>query len=233
MAPSHRQQAVSEEKPQKPPCRVRMWYIYPMTANPPDNRYRRRFLVEFTASESDLADRLGAVHGSKRRAIVNGLQLLESGALESLRARVAALEQERDAAKAAAAKAAESLKAAKEQAAGAREQASAAKETASDLRAERAAHNKTKAELARAQNQLASAEQALAAAQSEQQRYASALPTVAYCHECGKFVPQSEWSEQAAEGGVVHVYHSKHEYRPKGSFMTKYPTVMFWRGGSK
>lgn len=203
-----------------------------MTANPPDNRYRRRFLVEFTASESDLADRLGAVHGSKRRAIVTGLQLLESGVVESLRAQVAALEQERDAAQAAAAKAAEGLKVAKEQAAGAREQASAAKETAADLQAERAAHNKTKAELAQAQRELASARQGLASAQSEQQRYASALPTMAYCRECDRFVPPTEWSERTADGGVVHVYHSKHEYRPKGS-MIKYATVMFWRGGSK
>ncbi|MGD0247740.1 MAG: hypothetical protein ABSB75_01680 [Candidatus Limnocylindrales bacterium] len=203
-----------------------------MTSSPPDNRYRRRFLVEFTASESDLADRLGAAHGSKRRAIVNGLQLLESGVVESLRAQVAALEKERDAAKAAAAKAGESLKAAKGQVEDAKGQAADAKTTARELRAERAAHRRTEAELEQAQVEGASATDALAEAQSELQRYASALPTMAYCPDCGKFVPPTEWSEQAAEGGVVHVYHSKHEYRPKGS-MTKYPTVMFWRGGSK
>jgi DNA repair exonuclease SbcCD ATPase subunit len=203
-----------------------------MTPNPPDNRYRRRFLVEFTASESDLAERLGALHGSKRRAIVTGLQLLESGSIESLRAQVAALENERDAAKAAVAKAAESLKAAKEQAAAAREQASGAKETVAELKAERAAHNKTKAELAQAKREIATAGMALASAQSDLQRYASALPTMAYCPDCGKFVPATQWSERAAKGGVVHVYHSKHEYRPKGS-ITKYPSVMFWRGGTE
>jgi uncharacterized coiled-coil DUF342 family protein len=130
-----------------------------MASNPPDNRYRRRFLVEFTAAESDLADRLGAVHGSKRRAIVKGLSLLESGEAESLRAQVAALERERDAAKAAASKAGESLKTAKEQAAD-------AKEAASELRNERAAHNKTKAELAQVQRDFSATRQALAEAQA-------------------------------------------------------------------
>ncbi len=196
-----------------------------MTANPPDNRYRRRFLVEFTPAESDLAERLGAVHGSKRRAIVTGLGLLESGEVEALRGQVAALEKERDAARAAASRAGESLKAAKERAAN-------AKEAAAELRAERAAHNKTKAELAQARREMASTLEALTAAQSELQRYASSLPTMAYCRECDKFVPLTEWSERAAEGGVVHVYHNKHEYRPRGS-ITKYATVMFMRGGTK
>src|ERR1035437_1274803 len=111
-----------------------------MTANPPDNRYRRRFLVEFTADESDLADRLGAVHGSKRRAIVTGLGVLGSGEGESVPAHVEALERERDAAKDAASKASENLKTAKEQ-------AGESKAVASELRAERAADKQTKADL--------------------------------------------------------------------------------------
>jgi hypothetical protein len=196
-----------------------------MTSSPPDNRYRRRFLVEFTPAESDLAERLGAVHGSKRRAIVNGLQLLESGEVESLRARVAALERERDAAKAAASKAAESLKTAKER-------ATDAKEAAGELRNERAAHNKTKAELAQAQRDLSATRQALVEAQAEAQYYASVLPTMAYCPACRDYAPSEEWDERPAEGGVVHVYHSKHGYQPKATF-TKLPSVMFWRGGSK
>jgi hypothetical protein len=196
-----------------------------MTSNPPDNRYRRRFLVEFTAAESDLAERLGAVHGSKRRAIVNGLQLLESGEVESLRGQVAALERERDAAKAAASKASENLKTAKERAAD-------AKETAAELRAERAVHNKTKAELAQTRREIASTRQALSTAQSEQQRYASALPTMAYCPGCEEYVPRTEWAEQPVEGGIVHVYHTKHRYQLKPAFM-KTQSVMFWRGGSK
>jgi hypothetical protein len=196
-----------------------------MTSSPPDNRYRRRFLVEFTAAESDLADRLGAVHGSKRRAIVNGLNLLESGEVESLRAQVGALEQDRVAAKAAASKAAESLKTAKDQAAD-------AKEAASELKTERAAHNKTKAELAQARRDLVATQQALAAAQADAQYYASVLPTMAYCPACRDYAPSEEWDERPAEGGVVHVYHSKHGYQPKATF-TKLPSVMFWRGGSK
>ena len=196
-----------------------------MTSNPPDNRYRRRFLVEFTAAESDLADRLGAVHGSKRRAIVTGLRLLDSGEIESLRAQVEALERERDAAKAAASKAGESLKTAKEQVAEART-------ATSELRAERAAHKQTKADLAQVRRELAGTQQALATAQSEQQRYASALPTMAYCPACEKYVPRTEWAEQAASDGFIHVYHTKHGYQPKQTF-TKQLSVLFWRGGTK
>jgi hypothetical protein len=196
-----------------------------MTANPPDNRYRRRFLVEFTPAESDLAERLGAVHGSKRRAIVTGLGLLESGEVEALRARVAALEKERDAAKAAASKAGERLATAKEQAAD-------AKEAANELRNERAAHNKTKAELAQVRREIASTRQELATAQSEQQRYAEALPTMAYCPACRDYAPRDEWDERPAEGGIVHIYHTKHGYQPKATF-TKLQSVMFWRGGTK
>jgi uncharacterized coiled-coil DUF342 family protein len=128
-----------------------------MTANPPDNRYRRRFLVEFTPAESDLAERLGGVHGSKRRAIVTGLGLLESGEVESLRGQVAALERERDAARAAASKASESLKTAKDR-------AGEVKETASELRAERSAHKATEAALAQAGRELASTRTDLVAA---------------------------------------------------------------------
>jgi len=196
-----------------------------MTSNPPDNRYRRRFLVEFTPAESDLAERLGAVHGSKRRAIVTGLGLLESGEVETLRAHVTALETERDAAKAAASKAGEGLKTAKARAAD-------AKETAAELREERAAHNKTKAELAQARREITSTRQDLATAQSEQQRYAAALPTMAYCPACRDLAPRNEWDEKPAEGGVVHVYHAKHGYQPRATIM-KLQSVMFWRGGSK
>jgi chromosome segregation ATPase len=203
-----------------------------MTSSPPDNRYRRRFLVEFTPSESELADRLGAAHGSKRRAIVNGLQLLESGVVESLRAQVAALEKERDVAKAAAARAVESLKTAKEQVSDAKEHAADAKSAARELRTERSAHRQTSSDLEQVVAELTATQQALESAQSELQRYAAALPTAAYCRECDKFVPNTEWAEQVAHDSVVHVYHNKHQYRPKGT-ITKWPTVMFWRGGSK
>lgn len=150
---------------------------------------------------------------------------MESDEVESLRAQVAVLEQERDAAKAAASKAGDSLKTAKDQ-------ASDAKEVASELKTERAAHNKTKAELAQARREIASTRQALATAQSEQQRNAAALPTMAYCPGCRDYAPRDEWDERPAEGGIVHVYHTKHGYQPRGTF-TKLQSVMFWRGGSK
>jgi hypothetical protein len=79
---------------------------------------------------------------------------------------------------------------------------------------------------------MASAQQALVTAQSEQQRYASVLPTMAYCPACRDYAPRSEWDEHPAEGGVVYVYHTKHGYQPKARF-GKLPSVMFMRGGTK
>ncbi len=130
------------------------------------------------------------------------------------------------------ARAGESLKTAKERAAEASEQAAEAKTAAREVRAERAAHRQTKAELEQTRLEITSTRQALVTAQSEVQHYASALPAMAYCPACRGYTPRSEWDERPAEGGVVHVYHTKHGYQPKAT-LTKLPSVMFMRGGTK
>ncbi len=191
-----------------------------MQAYPPD-RYKRRFLVEFTPSESDLLDRLGMSRGTKRRAILDGLRLLESGELEALRERLAAAERERDAALT-------ETTATAAQLAEAGTLRDAAKAATAHLRDERAALKLARADLRQAKQDLAGARQDLAAAQAEGRRLAALVPHVAYCPACSKYVSEEEWAAQAAGQGVVHVYHQRHGYRAKGS-ITQYPSVLFWR----
>lgn len=191
-----------------------------MQPHPPD-RYKRRFLVEFTPNESDLLDRLGLSRGTKRRAILDGLRLLESGELETLRGSVAALERERDAA------AAEAAVAAAQVAEGGtlRDELMA---TTSRLRDERGDLKSARASLRQAKQDLGSARRDLAAAQAEIRRLASLVPHHAFCAACGKYVPETEWAEQPTEKGGVHVYHKRHGYRPKATFGENY-SVLFWR----
>jgi chromosome segregation ATPase len=188
-----------------------------MQQHSPD-RYKRRFLVEFTPNESDLLDRLGLSRGTKRRAILDGLRLLESGELETLRGSVAELERERDAVAAAAATHLAEM-------GGLRDERKA---SAGQLREARAEIKSAKADLREVNQDLADVRQDLTSVQAEARRLATLVPHHAFCAACGKYVSESEWAEQAAEKGVVHVYHKPHGYRPKAS-VTQYPSVLFWR----
>jgi hypothetical protein len=191
-----------------------------MQSRSPD-RYKRRFLVEFTPNESDLLDRLGLTRGTKRRAILDGLRLLESGELETLRGSVAELERERDAAAAEAAVTAAQLA----EGGTLRDELTA---TTSQLRDERGALKLARAGLRQAKQDLASARQDLAAAQAEGRRLEALVPHYAFCAACRKFVPEAEWAEQPVEKGGVHVYHKRHGYRPKPTFAENY-SLLFWR----
>ncbi len=188
---------------------------------PPADRYKRRFLVEFTPTESDLLDRLGLSRGTKRRAILDGLRLLESGELETLRGHVAELEQGRDAA------AVEAAATAAQLAAG-RTLRDELKATTSQLRDERAVLKLARADLRQAKEDLASARRDLTAAQGEARRLAALVPHHAFCAACGKYAPEAEWAEQAGEKGGAHVYHKPHGYRPKATFGQNY-SLLFWR----
>lgn len=182
-----------------------------MSSAPPlESRYRRRFLVEFTPAESDLVERLGRVHGTKRRAILEGLAALDSGELAALRARAAELEGQLTAAAATASDARAAVAAAKV-----------------ELRDERSAHRQTKARLREAQRQVAVARADLAAARAARDRLTVLVPHHAYCAACEKLVPEAEWAEQPMERGVV-VFHRPHGYRPKRT-LTQSPSVLFWR----
>jgi DNA repair exonuclease SbcCD ATPase subunit len=184
-------------------------------------RYKRRFLVVFTPSESDRLDRLGLAHGSKRRAILAGLRLLESGELETLRERVAALEGERDAAAAAAA-------AATEQVAKAGTLRKELQTATRQLREVRAALTSAQGELRQTRQDLAKAQHDGEAAQAEARRQAALVPHFAACAACGKYVPESEWAEQPDGKGGVHVYHKPHGLRLKPT-LGQNSSALFWR----
>ena len=198
-----------------------------MPVSSPD-RYRRPFLIQLTAAESDRLDRLGATRGSKRQALLDGLALLETGELETLRTRVAELEQERDQAVADARTAATAQAA---DGAGVRDRL---RQATTQLRDERAAHRATTAELRQRtqdlsslRRDLASTQRELAAAQDEARRLAARLPHQAFCGACGKLAPEAEWATQPAQGGGLYVYHQPHGWRPKAT-LTQGPSVLFW-----
>ncbi len=188
---------------------------------PSVGRYRRRFIVEFGPEDSDLVDRMGVAHKTKRAAILAGLRLLDSDERDQLRARIASLETDLTAAKASVA------------ATGAQARQSTAERTqaAADLRAEREAHRETKATLRATKEGLAEARRTVTAAKAECRRLADLIPTTAHCPSCDKLVPDSEWAEAPASGGFD-LYHKPDGYRPKGSLLRGPTTVLGWRPGA-
>lgn len=63
--------------------------------------------------------------------------------------------------------------------------------------------------------------------ETERRRLVGLVPHWAHCASCDKLVPESEWAEQAAGGGIA-VYHKPDGYRAKGTVM-RAATVLFWR----
>ncbi len=189
---------------------------------PPPDRYKRLFPVQLTPAESDLLDRLGLEHGTKRQAVLDGLRLLGSGELETLRARVITLEGERDAA------AAEATAGRAAHLAEARTSREASKTIRVQLREERSAVRSARAELRQTRQDLASARQDLVAAQAEAGRLTALVPHHAFCTACGKYVPEAEWAEQPDPKGGVHVNHRPHGLRTKAT-LTQLPSLLFWR----
>ena len=188
------------------------------------NRFRRKFLVEFTVEESDLLDRLGRDHGSRRAAILAGLQLLAGGELDGLRQRVSALEgeltgtqarHERDAAALATATAA----------------AKQGKTTTAALKAEQTAHKQTRADLKSVTAQLGEVRRNLATLQADYQRLVAELPAQAYCASCRKLVPHTEWAVEST-GTVEYVYHKPDGFRLTDSVLGGRATVLFARSAS-
>lgn len=180
---------------------------------PDIGRYRRRFIVEFGPEDSGLIDRMGVAHRTKRAAIIAGLRLLESGELERLQERVAALEHELAAS-------ADKLSVAQRTAASDTPKLDKAK---TDLSTERAAHRQTQKALDRATTTLTEAQrevrrrgQEIARLKAERQRLVELQPERAYCRECEKLVPQEDWAEQPT-ATAIDVYHKKHRYRAKGA----------------
>ncbi len=184
----------------------------------PAGRYRRRFIVEFDPGESELVDRMGVAHRTKRAAILAGLRLLEADESEGLRQRVAALEAE-------VVTTAARLTAASATAA---ETAPALAQARADLKSEREAHADTKVLLREAKATIRETKTATAALRAERDRLTALVPHYAWCGSCGKLVPEDEWAETPARGGVD-VYHQRDGYRPNANKLISPATVLFWR----
>ena len=188
------------------------------------NRFRRKFLVEFTVEESDLLDRLGREHGSRRAAILAGLHLMAGGELEALRQRVSALEGELTSAQAQHARDAAAL-------ATATAAAKQGKTTMAALKAEQAAHKQTRTDLKTATNQLKEARGSLATLQVAYQQLVASLPAQAYCASCRKLVPQNEWAVEST-GQADYLYHKADGFRLTDSVLGGRATVLFARPAS-
>ena len=185
---------------------------------PSVGRYRRRFIVEFGPEDSDLVDRMGVAHKTKRAAILAGLRLLDSDESDQLRARIGRLETD--------------LKAATASAAATWAQAQQSRsdrlQAAADLRAERTAHRETKARLQAARTTIADAKRSLGQLESERARLDALIPHNAFCGYCGKLVPEAEWAETPAREGFD-VYHKADGYRARPGILGGPATVLFWR----
>jgi hypothetical protein len=185
---------------------------------PDIGRYRRRFIVEFGPEDSGLVDRVGKVYKTKRAAIIAGLRLLDSGETEQLRARLAALEVELSSAREALEGKAKAVRDAKPVAAQAK----------ADLREKREELAAARAEVRRVKTANAEVRRAIVELTAERDRLRDQVPHHAYCGYCNKLVPDSEWAEEAAQGGY-HVYHRPDGYRAKGGIVGGSATVLFWR----
>lgn len=167
--------------------------------------------------DKSAATGLGVAHRTKRAAILAGLRLLEADESAALRARVAALEAER-----AATAARLTAATAKVQ-----EATPALAQVRTDLKAERAAHRETHRSLRDAKATICQTKTTVAAPTADRDRLLALLPHHAWCGSCGKLVPEAEWAEKPARGGVD-VYHEPDGYRPKATLLSP-ATVLFWR----
>jgi len=184
---------------------------------PSVGRYRRRFIVEFGPEDSELVDRMGVAHKTKRAAILAGLRLLESDEIDQLRTRSALLKAEVKTTKAA-------LAAAESQA---RQSRADRAQAAADLRAERTAHRESKAKLRAAGQTIADHKRTFDQLLAERARLVALIPHHAFCSSCGKLVPEAEWAETPARDGFD-VYHQPDGYRAKHGLVPP-ATVLFWR----
>ena len=181
-------------------------------------RYRRRVVLELTPDESDLLDRLADSHGTIRGAVLVGLRELEADRSADLEAQVRDLTAQLATAKRSAAD--ERKRLAAELAAATAQVATSRKE----LKAAQAEGKAAREDLREARAKLSNAR---GAADTQRLALEARLVHHVFCGACGKLVPESEWAEQAAQGGVI-TYHKPDGFRPKPGLLNL-PTVLFWR----
>lgn len=192
-----------------------------MPRRSPAPRYRRRVVLELTPDESDLLDRLADGHGTIRGAVLVGLRELEADRSADLKAQVRDLSEHLATAERSAVEERDRLAA---------ELAAATKQVATgrkELKAAQAEHKAAREDLREAKAKLSNAR---GAAETQRLALEARLVHHAYCGACGKLVPDSEWAEQAAQGGVL-TYHKPDGFRPKPGLLQP-STVLFWRPSS-
>jgi len=185
---------------------------------PSVGRYRRRFIVEYGPEDSDLMDRMGVAHKTKRAAILAGLRLLDSHESDQLRARIARLETDLETATASAATTG----------AQAQQSTSDRLQAVGNVRAERTAHRETRAKLQAAKAMIADLKVSIGQLERERARIDALVPHHAFCGACGKLVPEAEWAEMPARDGFD-VYHKADGYRARPAILGRPATVLFWR----
>jgi DNA repair exonuclease SbcCD ATPase subunit len=189
-----------------------------MPRRSPAPRYRRRVVLELTPDESDLLDRLADGHGTIRGAVLAGLRELKADRSADLEAQVREMTEALGTAEQSAAderdRFAAELAAASEQIATSRK----------ELKAAQAEHKATREDLREARAKLSNAR---GAAETQRLALEARLVHHAFCGACGKLVPESEWAEQTAQGGVL-TYHQPDGFRPKPALLQP-ATVLFWR----
>jgi DNA repair exonuclease SbcCD ATPase subunit len=190
----------------------------PRSAEP---RYRRRVVLELTPDESDLLDRLANAHGTIRGAVLVGLRALEGDRSADLENRLQETTEQLAAAERSAA--AERHRLAAELAVATKQVATSRKE----LKAAQAEGKATRENLREARAKLSNAR---GTAGTQRRALEARLIHHAFCGACGKLVPESEWAEQAAQGGVL-TYHQPDGFRPKPGLL-QLPTILFWRPSS-
>lgn len=185
-------------------------------------RYRRRVVLELTPDESDLLDRLANAHGTIRGAVLVGLRALAADRSADLEARHREMTEQLAVAERSAAE--ERVRLAAELSDATNLVATSRKE----LKAAQAELKAARADLREARAKLSNAR---GTAETRRRALEARLIHHAFCGACGKLVPESEWAEQAAQGGII-TYHKPDGFRPE-SGLFKPPTVLFWRPSSR
>lgn len=193
-----------------------------MPRRSPEPRYRRRVVLELTPDESDLLDRLANAHGTIRGAVLVGLRALDADSSADLEAQLREMTEQLAAAERSAAEERDRL--ATELAVATNQVATSRKE----LKAAQAEHKAVREDLREARAKLSNAR---GKAETQRRALEARLVHHAFCAACGKLVPESEWAEQAAQGGVV-TYHQPDGFRPKRGALGQPATVLFWRPSS-
>ncbi|MHB8642842.1 MAG: hypothetical protein ACYDA3_08155 [Gaiellaceae bacterium] len=189
---------------------------------PTPESYRRRFPLELTPSESDHLEHHARTHGSKRAALLAGLNALTEH--DTLTTALQKAEQERDELNAGHAVTQKRLTDLERQLAKTAKEASEAKsQSGANKKRENSEKASTNAALKQYQDAL-SEEQDLRA-ELENDLNERAVDYL-YCHRCSTWTPPDQWAEQEGDDGTL-LYHERCGFHRGGAFDK--PTILALR----